>query len=96
MWPLLGTRAGSHYFDNRPNLLDQFMVSRGMILNDAPLKVVDGSVRIEAFPEMTQSGQYPAPVRFGRPFKRNGRKDNSFTGTGYSDHFPISLELKEK
>ncbi len=67
-----------------------------MILNDAPLKVVAGSVRIEAFPEMTQSGQYPGPVRFGRPFKRGGKKDNRFTGTGYSDHFPISLELREK
>ena len=96
MWPQLGAGAGSHYFDNRPNMLDQFMVSRGMILNDAPLKVVAGSVRIDAFPEMTRSGQYPGPVRFGRPFKRGGKKDNKFTGTGYSDHFPISLELREK
>ncbi len=97
MWPELGARAGSYFFENRPNLLDQFMVSRGMILNDAPLKVVAGSVRIEAFPEMTRSGQYPGPVRFGRPFKRGGKKkDNKFTATGYSDHFPISLELREK
>jgi endonuclease/exonuclease/phosphatase family metal-dependent hydrolase len=95
MWPPTGARTGSYYFNNRPNMLDQFMVSRGMILNGAPLRVVDGSVRIETFPEMTKSGQYPAPVRFGRPFK-GGKKDNGFTATGFSDHFPISLELREK
>ena len=94
MWPPIGERTGSHYFNNRPNMLDQFMVSRGMILNTAPLKVVDGSVKIEAFPEMINPGQYPRPVRFGRPFK-SGKQDTSFTGTGYSDHFPISLELRE-
>ena len=92
MWPPIGERTGSHYFNNRPNMLDQFMVSRGMILNNAPLKVVDGSVKIEAFPEMVNPGQYPRPVRFGRPFKA-GKQDPSFTGTGYSDHFPIHGRL---
>lgn len=94
MWSMLGQRLGSHYFDNFPNLLDQFLISRGMILNQTPLRVRDGSPRIEAFAEMTRTGQYPGPVRFGRPFV-NGRKDPDFDGTGYSDHFPISLIVEE-
>jgi len=89
MWPLLGERKGSHYFDNTPNLLDQVLVSRGLIHPDASVSVVGGSARIESFPEMTSDGQYPAPIRFSRP------SASSFNPDGFSDHFPISVGLVE-
>jgi hypothetical protein len=30
MWPIVGTPDGSFYFDNQPNLLDQFLVNENM------------------------------------------------------------------
>jgi len=45
-------------------------------------------VNIEMFPEMKAQGDYPNPIRFGRP--SSGLNQN-----GYSDHFPVSMELTE-
>jgi hypothetical protein len=88
MWPLLGQRRGTHYFDNFASLLDQFLVSRPLLERMAPLRVGPESVRIEAFPEMVGRGDYPAPRRFGRP-------SSGLDRTGFSDHFPISVMLHE-
>ena len=88
MWPLLGQRRGSLFFDNTANLLDQFLVSRGMLPRDAPLTVDEDGVRIEAFPEMVSGGAFPQPIRFGRP--TSGLNEN-----GFSDHFPIAVAVRE-
>jgi hypothetical protein len=88
MWPLLGQRRGTLFFDNTANLLDQFLVSRGMLPRDAPLTVDEDGVRIEAFPEMVSGGDYPQPIRFGRP--TSGLNEN-----GFSDHFPIAVTVRE-
>ena len=88
MWPLLGQRRGTHYFDNFASLLDQFLVSRPLLERTAPIRVDLESVRIEAFPEMVGRGDYPAPRRFGRP-------SSGLDRTGFSDHFPISVVLHE-
>lgn len=88
MWPLHGQRRGTHYFDNFANLLDQFLASRPLIRATAPLRVDPESVRIEAFPEMVGRGDYPVPRRFGRP-------SSGFDPTGFSDHYPIAVMLRE-
>ena len=88
MWPLLGQRRGTHYFDNFASLLDQFLASRPLVERTAPIRVDPESVRIEAFPEMVGRGDYPAPRRFGRP-------SSGLDRTGFSDHFPISVVLHE-
>jgi endonuclease/exonuclease/phosphatase family metal-dependent hydrolase len=88
MWPLLGQRRGTHYFDNFASLLDQVLASRPLLERTAPIGVDPESVRIEAFPEMVGRGDYPAPRRFGRPSAGLDR-------TGFSDHFPISVVLRE-
>ncbi len=88
MWPLLGQRRGTHYFDNFASLLDQFLASRPLLERTAPIRVDPESVRIEAFPEMVGRGDYPAPRRFGRP-------SSGLDRTGFSDHFPISVMLHE-
>jgi endonuclease/exonuclease/phosphatase family metal-dependent hydrolase len=88
MWPLLGQRRGTHYFDNFASVLDQFLASRPLLERTAPIRVDPESVRIEAFPEMVGRGDYPAPRRFGRP-------SSGLDRTGFSDHFPSSVMLHE-
>jgi endonuclease/exonuclease/phosphatase family metal-dependent hydrolase len=88
MWPLLGERRGTHYFDHFATLLDQFLASRPLLERTAPIRVDPESVRIEAFPEMVARGDYPAPRRFGRP-------SSGLDRTGFSDHYPIAVMLHE-
>jgi hypothetical protein len=60
------------------------MVSRGMLVDNAMLKVQQGSMRIEVFPEMSKKNGIPR--KFGRPAE-------GLDQDGCSDHFPISLVL---
>lgn len=90
MWPLLGKRLGTFYYDNLPNMLDQFLISRGLIDFDSELYVVDESAAIETYPEMVNDGEYPSPIAFGRPSKKS-----TFNEKGFSDHFPVSVKLVE-
>ena len=93
MWPLHGDRArhadGSFYFDNQPNMLDQFLVNRHMIVENAPLHFDESSVPILRFPGTSHGGDYPRPIPFGgmgKPVDPNG----------YSDHFPIGARVRER
>lgn len=90
MWEEMGSRDASYYFGSIPNMLDQFFVSRGIVSKASPFAVLEGSVRVDAFEEMVASGDYPRPVRFGRPSRQS-----SFNRQGFSDHFPISMVLRE-
>jgi hypothetical protein len=88
MWHAMGERSGTHYYDNFANLLDQFLASRALLLPDGQFTIEPASVRIETFAEMVAPGPYPGPRRFGRP-------SSGFDPTGFSDHFPISLMVRE-
>ncbi len=81
MWPLLGVPdKGTLYFPpatNSMNLLDQFLVSRGLHDGKDELQMVPSSVKIFTPPEMTTPKGRP------QPFDRKTKK-------GYSDHFPIT------
>ncbi|MFQ5901848.1 MAG: endonuclease/exonuclease/phosphatase family protein [Thermodesulfobacteriota bacterium] len=87
MWPLLGEGIGTHYFDNNPNMLDQFLVSKGLLTGNSNISVSQNSVEILRFPEMVKGGSYPTPIRYGR--------GNSVEPDGFSDHFPIAVQLRE-
>ena len=87
MWPLMGQALGSHFYNNFPGMLDQFLVSKGLLLQTAPIKLRSGSARIERFPEMLR-GSYDTPRRFSRP------SSSSYDPDGYSDHFPISMVIE--
>lgn len=83
-WPQLAVPdTGTFFFSggaaNTMNLLDQFMVSRGLYFGKSALKVRAGSVRIFRAPDMT-TGTKQRPREFDK--KKPG---------GYSDHFPIEL-----
>ena len=88
MWPAVGGPDGTFYFDNQPNLLDQFLVNRNMATLTSPLRVDADSVEIVRLPGMAAGGDYPRPVPFGgmgKPVDQNG----------FSDHFPIAVRVAE-
>ena len=87
MWPLMGQGETSYVYKGTPNMLDQFLVSRGMLRRDAEIKPITRSVSVLRYPEMVKSG-YNAPKRFGRPSSGLDRK-------GFSDHYPIAVTLRE-
>ncbi|MCB9477567.1 MAG: endonuclease/exonuclease/phosphatase [Deltaproteobacteria bacterium] len=89
MWPLMGDGRGSHYFDGF-GMLDQFLVSEGVVKSGLPFSVKDKSVEVLNFPEMLK-GRYKQPKRFGRPSSAS-----TFDETGFSDHFPIAMVIEEK
>jgi hypothetical protein len=85
MWDFLGERIGSHYYNNIPNVLDQFLVSKGIVTASSGIRLLDNTTEIVRFSEMIGPGG--APIRFGR--------GNSINRDGYSDHFPIAVKVRE-
>jgi len=88
MWELTGQGVGTLYFENWPNVLDQFLVNKNLLLENAAIKLVSESATVVRFPEMVATGDYPRPVPFGgmgKPINENG----------FSDHFPIAVALEE-
>jgi hypothetical protein len=81
MWPQAGmSDRGSYHFGrgvNTFNLLDQFIVSRGLLLGKSGLKLREGSARVFEAPPMA-SAKKKRPVAFDKKTKK-----------GFSDHFPI-------
>jgi len=86
MWPQLGlSDNGTLHFGesvNSFNLLDQFCISRGLLMGQAGLKMALDSVRILRAPPMS-SAQKQRPIAFDKQTKK-----------GYSDHFPIEAEIE--
>lgn len=87
MWPILGRRKGTYYFNNDPLVLDQFMISKGLVTGNSGIKADLDSAEVLDFPEMVNGGAYPKPIPFGR-----GSSPNL---DGFSDHFPIMMRLRE-
>jgi hypothetical protein len=88
MWPLMQQGIGTFFFDNLPNMLDQFLVNENLLKTNSPVQVDLNSVRIHTFPEMVSPGLYPAPIIYGgmgKPVNPNG----------FSDHYPISIVVRE-
>ena len=86
MWHLLGQRKASYVYGARPIMLDQFMVSKGIVKKTGKYDLRENLVKLEIFDGMVK-GDYDTPIRFGQ---KNPNLD------GFSDHLPISFILKEK
>ena len=86
IWSLMTNSVGTFYFNNFPNLLDQFMISKGIVAMKN-FQIKNNSTEIIRFPEMVQ-GKYGIPINFGRPSEKLNKK-------GFSDHFPIAVTLEE-
>ena len=86
MWSMLGANEpGTFRFGSTWNMLDQFLVTKGALRQASKLKVDRSSVSI--FRPSVMRGSGGAPRRFGRPAKK-------LDTDGYSDHFPITVELR--
>jgi len=86
IWSLMTNSVGTFYFNNFPNLLDQFMISKGIVAKKY-FQIKNNSTEIIRFSEMVQ-GKYDIPLNFGRPSEKLNKK-------GFSDHFPIAVTLEE-
>ncbi len=86
MWKLLGQPdTGTYYYSgstNTMNLLDQFIISRGLYYGVQGLRMNLESVEIFKAPVMTSGGKQ-RPVAFDKKTKK-----------GYSDHFPIQAVVE--
>ena len=90
MWKLFGEKKATYVFNSSLQIIDQFLVTKGLLLSSSMFSCDESSVRIEAFNGMIK-GRYNTPIRFGRPSKKR-----SFNLNGFSDHLPISFVVKEK
>ena len=82
MWPLLGTGKGTYHYGSEFSMLDQFLISKGLLFGNSTVQYVENSAEID-------SGLFSEdkPVRFGRP-------SSTLNESGYSDHFPISMKVE--
>jgi len=83
---------GTLYFDDDANVFDQVLVARGLLVGPGRLKAVDASARVEAFPEMVDHRVGQGPIRFGLP---KGDAASNVNTAGFSDHFPVSVQIDE-
>ncbi len=91
MWPLLKSGETSYVYNSTANMIDQFLVTKGMLSRDAVFTPVADTVTVLRFPEMISAGAYGVPKRFSRPSRAS-----SYDEEGFSDHYPIALWLRER
>ncbi len=84
MWEMQEDGVGTHYYDDWA-MLDQVMVNRALLRDEAGLRLVPGSCGIFREGDLLKRGK---PRRFGRPAKSLDRE-------GYSDHLPIFVRLRK-
>jgi len=87
MWPLMGQGVGTHYYEGLPGVLDQILVNRPLLRSESPLRVRTDSAEVLQLAEMRTT---KGPKRFGRP-----SNTKSYDETGFSDHYPISVVVRE-
>jgi len=86
MWPLCGASQGSLLYDGRWNMLDQILVSRGIVTGSSGWTLA-GPATLECRP-LIEKKPGSGPRRFGLG-KGKGQVDLK----GYSDHFPVGVRL---
>jgi len=87
MWPLMqGHDPGTYIYGSNWNMLDQFLVSYGMLRTASSVRINQDSVGVFR-PDILKASS-GKPRRFSRPSAKRGADLD-----GYSDHFPITVEL---
>lgn len=86
------TLDGTLYFRGNGNVFDQILLSPALVQSSGPLIADVATAGIEAIPEMISTRVSEGPIRFGLP-----RGDISNVNLdGYSDHFPVSIVVREE
>jgi len=83
---------GTLYYKGFPNLFDQIWVSRGFLSGTNAWEVDEDTAKIEAIPDMVNTSSSKGPIRFGLP---RGKPEKNINQDGYSDHFPVSVIIRE-
>lgn len=85
---------GTLYYKKNGNLFDQILANRPLLdaKKDSGFKVVEGTAGIIAVPEMVSHKTGEGPRRFGLP---KGKPDKFVDKTGFSDHFPVGVMVRE-
>ncbi len=84
---------GTIYYQGDGHVFDQILVSRGLLLESGVVTVDESTAGIELHPEMVDHREGQGPIRFGLPKGDAARNVNT---SGFSDHFPVSVTLKER
>lgn len=83
---------GTLYHQGDGNVFDQILVSKPLLVDKGPFKVVDGTAGVVAMAEMVSTTKSYGPIRFGLP---KGNPDRNINTDGFSDHFPVSVQVDE-
>jgi predicted extracellular nuclease len=89
MWPAGGALKGTHFHGNQPGVLDQLLVSKGLLTGKSGFTVQAEATAVLDLPVMVKGGVYPQPHRHGRP-----ASPASHDADGFSDHYPIVTVLR--
>ncbi|MCP4455339.1 MAG: hypothetical protein GY809_28090 [Planctomycetes bacterium] len=84
---------GTLYHKGNGHVFDQLFASKGLLIQDSPMTVIQNTARIEIFPEMVDHRVSYGPIRFGLP---KGRAAQYINADGFSDHFPVSVVIQEQ
>jgi predicted extracellular nuclease len=84
---------GTLYYNGNGNIFDQLLVSKGLLMQNSPITVIEDTARIEIYPEMVDHRVSYGPIRFGLP---KGNATANVNINGFSDHFPVSVRLQEQ
>lgn len=84
---------GTIYYGGDGFAFDQIMVSPGLLRTNGRFELLDDAMRIEAPQDIVSSSKNEGPIRFGRPSERG---DSRLNPEGASDHFPVSIRIRDK
>lgn len=84
---------GTLYYGGNGNVFDQILVSKGLLIQDSPITLIENTAKIEVFPEMVDHRVSYGPIRFGLS---KGNAAKNVNTSGFSDHFPVSVTLQEQ
>jgi hypothetical protein len=82
---------GTLYFAGNGNVFDQILVSKSLLTAESGLRVLPQTARVEAAPQMVDHQVSEGPIRFGLP---KGNAQKNVNEGGYSDHFPVAVEIE--
>ena len=83
---------GTLYYRNDGNVFDQILANRSLLTGQRGLTVLDDTATIAAAPAMVDHRVGRGPRRFGLP-KRDAAAN--VDPTGFSDHFPVVVTVRE-
>lgn len=83
---------GTLYHQGDGNIFDQILVNRSLLKGERGLTVLDDTATIAALPQMVDHAVGDGPIRFGLP---KGNVAANVNQNGYSDHFPVTVTLRE-